>query len=97
MLHHLGRSFHHGNLADSRHVAAIPFHPKLEVLIGIEAARVDGEVDHDSLLYGAVPGAICCILRMTNSAGFSGAKPTSMLTMPLSMSCWVVVSPLHFT
>ena len=28
---------------------------------------------------------------MTNSAGFSGAKPTMMLTMPRLMSAWVVV------
>ena len=28
----------------------------------------------------------------TNSAGFSGAKPTMMLTMPWLMSFWVVVS-----
>ena len=31
----------------------------------------------------------------TNSAGFSGAKPTSMLTMPRLRSFWVVfVGPL---
>ena len=33
----------------------------------------------------------------TNSAGLSGAKPTMMLTMPLSMSVWVVVSRSHLT
>ena len=33
----------------------------------------------------------------TNSAGFSGAKPTTMLTMPLSMSVCVVVSASHLT
>ena len=31
---------------------------------------------------------------ITNSAGLSGAKPTTMLTMPLSMSFCVVVSPV---
>ena len=39
---------------------------------------------------GMLP-AICCSLMITNSAGFSGAKPTTMLTKPLSMSVCVVV------
>ena len=34
----------------------------------------------------------CCKRKMTNSAGFTGAKPTRMLTTPLSMSICVVVS-----
>ena len=34
---------------------------------------------------------------MTNSAGFNGAKPTTMLTIPESMSFCVVVSPSHLT
>ena len=34
---------------------------------------------------------------ITNSAGFSGAKATMMLTMPLLMSLWVVVAASHFT
>lgn len=42
------------------------------------------------------PG-ICWILMTTNSAGFSGAKPTSMLTMPCWRSSWVVVSAPHLT
>ncbi|WP_442499084.1 hypothetical protein [Methylobacter sp. sgz302048] len=35
---------------DLRHAgdfAAIPFHPELEVLVGIEAVRVDGELRHE--------------------------------------------------
>ena len=34
---------------------------------------------------------------ITNSAGFSGAKPTTMLTMPRLMSFCVVVSLSHLT
>ena len=34
---------------------------------------------------------------MTNSAGLSGANPTTMLTMPRLISFWVVVSLSHFT
>ena len=33
----------------------------------------------------------------TNSAGLSGAKPTTMLTMPRLTSSWVVVSASHLT
>ena len=36
-------------------------------------------------------------LMTTNSAGFSGAKPTRMLTMPRLMSFCVVVSRSHLT
>ena len=45
---------------------------------------------------GMLP-AICCSLMTTNSAGFSGAKPTMMLTMPMLMSVWVVVWLSHLT
>lgn len=33
----------------------------------------------------------------TNSAGFRGANPTKMFTIPRLISFWVVVSLLHFT
>ena len=33
----------------------------------------------------------------TNSAGCSGAKPTTMFTIPRLMSSWVVVEESHFT
>src|ERR1700730_7518325 len=41
--------------------------------------------------------AFWLILTTTNSAGFSGAKPTKTLTTPASMSVWAVVSPSHLT
>jgi hypothetical protein len=41
--------------------------------------------------------AIRRIWRITNSAGFSGAMPTTMLTIPASISCCVVESRSHFT
>ena len=37
------------------------------------------------------------MLMTTNSAGYSGAKPTRMFTMPLSMSVCVVVWLSHLT
>ena len=49
------------------------------------------------LSVGRVWPAICWILMTTNSAGFSGAKPTTMLTMPRLMSFCVVVSLSHLT
>ena len=47
---------------------------------------------------GAVLQDYCCCtfcwMRMiTNSAGFNGAKPTTAITWPRSMSPWVMVSP----
>ncbi len=39
--------------------------------------------------------AICWIAITTNSAGLSGAKPTTMLTTPASMSRCVVVCESH--
>ena len=41
--------------------------------------------------------ASCWSLMTTNSAGFSGAKPTRMFTTPRLMSLWVVVSLSHLT
>ena len=52
---------------------------------------------HDRLPQLWVWPASCVIWIITNSAGFSGAKPTRMLTTPLSMSVWVVVVASHWT
>src|ERR1700722_1361544 len=45
----------------------------------------------------AVWPASCAILTMTNSAGFSGAKATTMLTMPFCWSVDDVVVESHLT
>ncbi|MGB6672953.1 MAG: hypothetical protein WBE34_10995 [Candidatus Nitrosopolaris sp.] len=37
------------------------------------------------------------ILMITSSASFSGAKPTTIFTLPLSISPCVAVSQSHFT
>lgn len=42
------------------------------------------------------PPAICAIFKTTNSAGLSGANPTTILTTPRSMSACVVVAS-HLT
>ena len=34
---------------------------------------------------------------MTNSAGFTGATPTTQISRPLSMSVWVIVVRSHLT
>jgi len=46
MLDHLGRPLERADLADARNIAAVPLHPELEVLVGIEAVGVDGELSH---------------------------------------------------
>src|SRR6185437_2892910 len=50
MLDHLGGALQAGHLADAGHVAAVPLHPELEVLVGIEALRIDTELSHDVFL-----------------------------------------------
>src|SRR3712207_2778560 len=78
--------------------------PELEVLVGVVTVGIRNKtVSHLAVLLikGRYPDqsspAICWILITTNSAGLSGAKPTSMLTIPRFRSAWVVVSPSHLT
>src|SRR4029077_10785409 len=78
MLDDLRASLEPPDLADPRDVPAVPLHPELEVLVGIEALGVDGELSHLDLPQTADCPAICWSRRTTNSAGLSGAKPTSM-------------------
>lgn len=80
-------------------VAAATMGPYLEddVLVGIGALCVDAELCHPMSPYASAWPAICCTLMITNSAGLSGAKPTTMFTMPRLMSFWVVVSRSHLT
>ena len=77
---------------------------ELEVPIGIDARGVDRELCHAfALLVRSAARdapaarqvctwpASCLNVTTTNSAGFSGAKPTMTLTWPRLMSFWVVV------
>src|SRR5262249_46633572 len=50
MLDHFGGALERSDLADAGHVFAVPLHPELEVLVGVEALRVDAERSHCSLL-----------------------------------------------
>ena len=98
VLDDLGGALERADLADAGDVAAVPLHAELEVLVRIEALRVDGELCHGvSPVRLSIWPAICWILMTTNSAGLSGAKPTTMLTMPRLMSFCVVVSLSHLT
>ena len=97
VLDDLGGALERADLADAGDVAAVPLHAELEVLVRIEALRVDGELGHGVAPMTSTWPAICWILMTTNSAGLSGAKPTRMLTMPRLMSFCVVVSPSHLT
>ena len=92
VLDDLGRPLQRAHLAHARDVAAVPLHPELEVLVWVEALCIDGELQPSTPPHAVTWPAICWIWMTTNSAGFSGAKPTRMLTMPRSMSFWVVVS-----
>ena len=83
VLDDLGRPLERADLADAGDVPAVPLDPELEVLVRVEALRVDGELRHrSSSVRSAIWPAICWIWMTTNSAGLSGAKPTTMLTMP---------------
>src|SRR5262249_7078080 len=106
VLDHLRRPLQAADLADAGDVPAVPLDAELEVLVRVEPLRVRAELGHACLLeesdrrasqVGHAWAAICWSLRMTNSAGFSGAKPTTMLTTPLFWSVGVVVSASHFT
>ena len=69
-------------------------------LVRVEAGDVDGErLGHVGLvlLATAVWPASCAILMITNSAGFSGAKATTMLTIPFAWSSGVVVVASQLT
>src|ERR1700738_1832797 len=82
-----GRSF------TGRIASASPDAPELEVLVRVEALGVDGEFGHWRYPQVAICPAICLIVMITNSAGFSGAKPTTMLTIPrLMLACGLVVA-----
>src|SRR3954454_3070835 len=96
MLDDFGRALQSANLADPSDILVVPLHPELEVLVGVEPGRIDGEFCHDRLPQRAIL-AICCSLITTNSAGFSGAKPTRMLTIPRFTSSGVVVLLSHLT
>ena len=63
VLDHLGRALQPADLADAGDVAAVPLDPELEVLVRIEALRVDGELGHDDPLCSGLRSApaICWI------------------------------------
>ena len=81
MRDHFGGPLECAALAHPGDVPTVPAQPELEVLVGVEPLGVDAELSH-----GYAPGRICWMLMTTNSAGFTGAKPTMMLTIPRSMS-----------
>src|ERR1051326_6485761 len=97
VFHDFRGALEHADLAHARHVFSVPFHAEFEILVGIKTLRIDGEFSHNILLYVAICWVICWICIMTNSAGFKGAKPTIMFTIPRLMSFCVVVSLSHFT
>ena len=50
MLDYFGGPLERSDLADAGNIFAIPFDPELEVLIGIEAQRIDAELCHGASL-----------------------------------------------
>src|ERR1039458_2839822 len=99
MLHHGGGALERAHLADPSDVsgACAELQPELEVLVRIKGQWFLRELWHYILYYAGVCPASCWIWRITNSAGFSGAKPTRILTMPRSISDCVLISESHFT
>src|SRR5262249_55089536 len=76
VLHHLGGALEAPHLAHAGHVATVPLHAELEVLVRIEAGRVDAELCHrwSPRAQVWIWPASCWIWMTTNSAGLSGAK-----------------------
>ena len=50
VLDDFGRALERADFADARDIFAVPFDAELEVLVGIEALRVDAELSHGFLL-----------------------------------------------
>src|SRR5215469_75050 len=48
VFHHLGGALQHAYFADAGYIAAVPFDPKLEILVGIKALRIDCKLRHES-------------------------------------------------
>src|SRR5688572_18639628 len=97
MFDNLGGAFEGADFTNSSNIPAVPLDAELEIFIGIKTLCVDAELSHVLLLYTSICPAICWSLMITNSAGLSGAKPTTTLTMPRLMSFCVVVSLSHLT
>ena len=74
MFHDLRCVLKDPHFADGRDIAPVPLHAEFEILIWVEAAGIDGELDHDGLPQALAPGGICRIFRITNSAGLSGEQ-----------------------
>src|SRR6476646_4010082 len=78
----IGGALERADLRDAGDIAAVPFDAEHERLVRVVPLRVDRELSH------LHPSSceICVIVMTTNSAGFSGAKPTTTLTRPRSIS-----------
>src|SRR5262249_18698304 len=48
MLDHFGSPLQRANLADTGHVAAIPFDPEFEILVWVKALGIDAKLSHNS-------------------------------------------------
>ena len=86
MLHDLGRALERAHLGYAGDVIRVgsELHAKFEVLVRIVAQRLFGELNHGSVSLGRLLAGDLLIWMITNSAGLSGAKPTTMFTMPLA-------------
>ena len=58
VLDNLGRALECPDLGDSSDVATIPFHPELEVLVGIEALGINTELSHLRSPLRFMPGPV---------------------------------------
>src|SRR5262245_46082318 len=104
----LGGALESAHLAHAcdRVVRALEANEELEILVGVDPRRIDRELRHvlASLALALLPKtqtwtcpAFCWIVMTMNSAGLSGANPTTTLTMPRLMSFCVVVSESTLT
>ncbi len=73
------------HLVDAGHDCAIPLDAELHVLVVRGNDAIDGKLRHGGVLLRFRSGSgrpSAASVSTTNSAGFSGAKPMTILTMP---------------
>src|SRR5205823_2306886 len=98
--HHLGCALECSHFRQPRHVLTVQLHLETEVAVRIKAVGAGIHSCHNAISpcpYNAGWLTFWLSFSTTNSAGLSGAKPTRMLTTPLSISCCVVVVLSHLT
>src|SRR5262249_41640968 len=96
VLYYLGGALEPGDLADAEYRRRAAGEPGLEHEVLVRVHGFGSWHFRRPSQVCSCP-ASCSMWMITNSAGLSGAKPTRMLTMPLSISLCGLFSLSHLT